>query len=124
LEGLGGGALSSLGYSLETNGNGPLSVPFLLKLASDSARLLSRLPLHSVVHELLSRRSLADSTRPGLIQRIGQNVRATVSKMLSWIPALAQPGFRALTDDSTSRPFPVRLTGRASHPRVSARLEK
>jgi hypothetical protein len=102
LEGLGGHALASLGYSLKTAGKGPLSVPFLLRLACDSAGLLSRLPLHSVVHELAGRATLRDSNEPGPIQRLGRYLRETANKLLSWIPTPARPNFRALTHEATS----------------------
>jgi hypothetical protein len=124
LEGLGGHALSSLGYSLTTDGKTPLSAPFLLQLACDCARLFSRLPWHSVVRELAVRDLLPEANAPGLLQRFGRYVRDKVNKILSWIPAPAEPEFRAFTHDATSRAFPVRLAAAPSGYRVPATLEK
>ncbi len=56
LERLGREALPALGYPLLTDGERPLSAAFYVRLACGLARFACRLPWHSVVRELLSRR--------------------------------------------------------------------
>src|SRR5262249_41898480 len=55
LERLGRHALPSLGYELSTDGQRALSVWFILKLSWALSRFVSRLPWHSVLHEVSSR---------------------------------------------------------------------
>jgi hypothetical protein len=55
LERLGREALPSLGYRLLTDGRRPLSAAFLLRLGCDFARLVFRLPWHSVLKEMVCR---------------------------------------------------------------------
>ncbi len=55
LERLGREALPSLGYPLLTDGRRPLPPAFLLRLAYDLARLVRRLPWHSLARELFTR---------------------------------------------------------------------
>jgi hypothetical protein len=55
LERLGRDALPALGYPLVTDGRGPLSAAFLLRLAYDLSRLVYRLPWQSILKELVCR---------------------------------------------------------------------
>jgi hypothetical protein len=72
LERLGHRALPALGYPLLTGGTRSLSLGFLCALAWKLARLVCRLPWHSMVHELLGHPFLCpghSSLRPALAAR-------------------------------------------------------
>jgi hypothetical protein len=68
LERLGKNALSSLGYSLLTDGDRPLPLSFFVKLAYDLGHFALRLPWHSVLRELVCR--LAHDRRPAPAARV------------------------------------------------------
>jgi hypothetical protein len=64
LERLGNRALPALGYPLLTGGTRALSLGFWCSLGWQLARLVCRLPWHSVVHELVGHPFLCPSAQP------------------------------------------------------------